>query len=226
MARFNRPARLFLRPLRARDTHAIPAPEIVCQAEPVHELGLSDARTRDDQVIRCCFRRLQRWGRGRCEGPLAGRPVMPVITARSTPQCRLEPRQRLRQMPGISRVRGVFRGQLALGDATQRRLAQTIAAALWTRRAALQRARVSGQEFMHALGVPTSRSLMLVMSRGETVRRHGIPRSSRVVRSEFLVTTGGRSAHAWPRRLCGWANWAVARFRKARPSGCVERTAE
>ena len=43
------------------------------------------------------------------------------------------------------------------------------------------------QEFMHALGVPTSRSLMLVMSRSETVRRPWYSPNSRSFEPDILV---------------------------------------
>jgi len=85
------------------------------------------------------------------------------------------------------------------------------------------------QEFMHALGVPTSRSLMLVMSRGETVRRPWYFREFPVVRSRHPGgQTRRRSAHGVaPVVSAGGPTGAVRPSRPQRgPSGCVERTAD
>lgn len=65
------------------------------------------------------------------------------------------------------------------------------------------------QELMHALGVPTSRSLTLVVSRVETVRRawYGPNRSpGRSIPTSWWITLL-RSRPAWHRRSCGWVRW-------------------
>ena len=64
------------------------------------------------------------------------------------------------------------------------------------------------QELMHALGVPTSRSLTLYMSRAETCGGLGIRRTHAPLIPTSMWTTQQRSAPGWPHRFCALASWS------------------
>ena len=60
------------------------------------------------------------------------------------------------------------------------------------------------QEFMHALGVPTSRSLTLYASQSETVARPWYTENSRSFDPDLMVQNAPQSARAWRPPFCGF----------------------
>ncbi|MEB3270025.1 MAG: protein adenylyltransferase SelO family protein [Synechococcus sp.] len=150
----------------------LPAPEYVAHSPTLFdELGLSDALVHDER-----FRRLFSG-----DGSAAQQPMRPlgwatgyalsIYGAEYTQQCPFGNGNGYGDGRAISVFEGVFRGrrwemQLKGGGPTPYCRGADGRAVL---RSSVRE--FLAQEFMHALGVPTSRSLTLYMSRSETVRR-------------------------------------------------------
>ncbi|MCP9800246.1 YdiU family protein [Synechococcus sp. RedBA-s] len=151
---------------------AIPEPEVVAHSRTLfNELGLSDALAHDDQ-----FRRLFSGDITVAQEPM--RPVgwatgyaLSIYGSEYIQQCPFGTGNGYGDGRAISVFEGVFNGkrwemQLKGGGPTPYCRGADGRAVL---RSSVRE--FLAQEFMHALGVPTSRSLTLVVSRSETVRR-------------------------------------------------------
>ena len=150
----------------------LPAPELVAHSEALfEELGLSDGLVADPQFIRLFSGDISA-----AQAPM--RPygwatgyALSIYGSEYTQQCPFGTGNGYGDGRAISVFEGLFNGQrweLQLkggGPTPYCRGADGRAVLRSSVREFL------AQEFMHALGVPTSRSLTLVMSRAETVRR-------------------------------------------------------
>ncbi|MCP9841512.1 YdiU family protein [Synechococcus sp. J7-Johnson] len=150
----------------------LPAPETVAHSRTLfHELGLSDELAHDDQFIRLFSGDIS----------VAREPMRPfgwatgyalsIYGTEYIQQCPFGTGNGYGDGRAISVFEGVFKGrrwemQLKGGGPTPYCRGADGRAVL---RSSVRE--FLAQEFMHALGVPTSRSLTLVMSRSETVRR-------------------------------------------------------
>ncbi|WP_411867583.1 protein adenylyltransferase SelO [Vulcanococcus limneticus] len=150
----------------------LPAPEYVAHSSTLfHELGLSDGLAHDEQ-----FRRLFSGDIGVAQEPM--RPfgwatgyALSIYGTEYIQQCPFGTGNGYGDGRAISVFEGVFNGkrwelQLKGGGPTPYCRGADGRAVL---RSSVRE--FLAQEFMHALGVPTSRSLTLYMSREETVRR-------------------------------------------------------
>jgi uncharacterized protein YdiU (UPF0061 family) len=150
----------------------LPAPEYVAHSSTLfHELGLSDGLAHDEQ-----FRRLFSGDIGVAQEPM--RPfgwatgyALSIYGTEYIQQCPFGTGNGYGDGRAISVFEGVFNGrrwelQLKGGGPTPYCRGADGRAVL---RSSVRE--FLAQEFMHALGVPTSRSLTLYMSRAETVRR-------------------------------------------------------
>ncbi len=166
----------------------IPAPEYVAHSRTLfHELGLSDALVHDEQ-----FRRLFSGDIGVAREPM--RPfgwatgyALSIYGTEYIQQCPFGTGNGYGDGRAISVFEGVFKGrrwemQLKGGGPTPYCRGADGRAVL---RSSVRE--FLAQEFMHALGVPTSRSLTLYASRAETVRRPWYSPNSRSVDPDILV---------------------------------------
>ena len=151
---------------------AIPAPEIVAHSKSLfHELGLSDGLAQDEEFIRLFSGDIT----------VARKPMRPfgwatgyalsIYGTEYIQQCPFRTGNGYGDGRAISVFEGIFNGrrwemQLKGGGPTPYCRGADGRAVL---RSSVRE--FLAQEFMHALGVPTSRSLTLVVSRSETVRR-------------------------------------------------------
>ena len=167
---------------------AIPAPEYVAHSQTLfQELGLSDGLAQDDR-----FRRLFSGDISVARGPM--RPVgwatgyaLSIYGTEYIQQCPFGTGNGYGDGRAISVFEGLFNGnrwemQLKGGGPTPYCRGADGRAVL---RSSVRE--FLAQEFMHALGVPTSRSLTLYMSRSETVRRPWYSPHSRSFDPDILV---------------------------------------
>ncbi|WP_322756938.1 protein adenylyltransferase SelO [Synechococcus sp. CBW1107] len=167
---------------------AIPAPEVVAHSRTLfHDLGLSDELAHDDQ-----FRRLFSGDISVAREPM--RPfgwatgyALSIYGSEYIQQCPFGTGNGYGDGRAISVFEGVFKGkrwemQLKGGGPTPYCRGADGRAVL---RSSVRE--FLAQEFMHALGVPTSRSLTLYMSRAETVRRPWYSPNSRSFDPDILV---------------------------------------
>jgi uncharacterized protein YdiU (UPF0061 family) len=166
----------------------LPAPEVVAHSSSLfRELGLSDALAHDERFIRLFSGDIS----------VAREPMRPVGWATGyalsiygteyTQQCPFGTGNGYGDGRAISVFEGVFNGrrwemQLKGGGPTPYCRGADGRAVL---RSSVRE--FLAQEFMHALGVPTSRSLTLTMSRSETVRRPWYSPNSRSFEPDILV---------------------------------------
>ncbi len=166
----------------------LPAPELVAHSSTLfHELGLSEALVRDDQ-----FRRLFSGDISVATGPM--RPfgwatgyALSIYGSEYIQQCPFGTGNGYGDGRALSVFEGVFNGhrwemQLKGGGPTPYCRGADGRAVL---RSSVRE--FLAQEFMHALGVPTSRSLTLYASRSETVRRPWYSPNSRSFDPDILV---------------------------------------
>lgn len=166
----------------------IPAPEVVAHSRTLfNELGLSDALAHDDQ-----FRRLFSGDISVATEPM--RPfgwatgyALSIYGTEYNQQCPFGTGNGYGDGRAISVFEGVFNGrrwemQLKGGGPTPYCRGADGRAVL---RSSVRE--FLAQEFMHALGVPTSRSLTLYVSRSETVRRPWYSPNSRSFDPDILV---------------------------------------
>jgi len=166
----------------------IPAPEYVAHSETLfNELGLSDALAHDDE-----FRRLFSGDISVAREPM--RPLgwatgyaLSIYGTEYIQQCPFGTGNGYGDGRAISVFEGLFKGkrwemQLKGGGPTPYCRGADGRAVL---RSSVRE--FLAQEFMHALGVPTSRSLTLYMSRSETVRRPWYSPNSRSLDPDILV---------------------------------------
>ncbi len=166
----------------------LPAPELVAHSSTLfHELGLSDALAHDDQ-----FLRLFSGDISVATGPM--RPfgwatgyALSIYGTEYTQQCPFGTGNGYGDGRAISVFEGVFNGQrwemqLKGGGPTPYCRGADGRAVL---RSSVRE--FLAQEFMHALGVPTSRSLTLYASRAESVRRPWYAPNSRSFDPDLLV---------------------------------------
>jgi uncharacterized protein YdiU (UPF0061 family) len=166
----------------------LPEPEYVAHSSSLfQELGLSDALVHDER-----FRRLFSGDISVAEGPM--RPVgwatgyaLSIYGTEYIQQCPFGTGNGYGDGRAISVFEGVFNGkrwemQLKGGGPTPYCRGADGRAVL---RSSVRE--FLAQEFMHALGVPTSRSLTLYASRAETVRRPWYSPNSRAFDPDILV---------------------------------------
>ncbi|MCX5969056.1 MAG: protein adenylyltransferase SelO family protein [Cyanobacteria bacterium] len=166
----------------------IAAPEYVAHSRILfHDLGLSDALAQDDQ-----FRRLFSGDISVAQEPM--RPVgwatgyaLSIYGTEYIQQCPFGTGNGYGDGRAISVFEGLFKGrrwemQLKGGGPTPYCRGADGRAVL---RSSVRE--FLAQEFMHALGVPTSRSLTLLVSRAETVRRPWYSPNSRSFDPDILV---------------------------------------
>jgi uncharacterized protein YdiU (UPF0061 family) len=166
----------------------IPAPEVVAHSRSLfQELGLSEALAHDEQ-----FRRLFSGDISVAREPM--RPfgwatgyALSIYGTEYIQQCPFGTGNGYGDGRAISVFEGVFNGrrwemQLKGGGPTPYCRGADGRAVL---RSSVRE--FLAQEFMHALGVPTSRSLTLVVSRSETVRRPWYSPNSRSFDPDILV---------------------------------------
>ncbi len=166
----------------------IPAPELVAYSTTLFsDLGLSEALAHDDQ-----FRRLFSGDISVAQAPM--RPfgwatgyALSIYGSEYIQQCPFGTGNGYGDGPAISVFEGVFKGrrwemQLKGGGPTPYCRGADGRAVL---RSSVRE--FLAQEFMHALGVPTSRSLTLYGSRSETVRRPWYSPNSRSFDPDILV---------------------------------------
>jgi len=166
----------------------IPAPEYVAHSKTLfNELGLSDALAHDDE-----FRRLFSGDISVAREPM--RPLgwatgyaLSIYGTEYIQQCPFGTGNGYGDGRAISVFEGLFKGkrwemQLKGGGPTPYCRGADGRAVL---RSSVRE--FLAQEFMHALGVPTSRSLTLYMSRSETVRRPWYSPNSRSLDPDILV---------------------------------------
>jgi uncharacterized protein YdiU (UPF0061 family) len=167
---------------------ALPAPEVVAHSRTLfNDLGLSDELAHDDQ-----FRRLFSGDISVAREPM--RPfgwatgyALSIYGTEYIQQCPFGTGNGYGDGRAISVFEGVFNGrrwemQLKGGGPTPYCRGADGRAVL---RSSVREFLV--QDFMHALGVPTSRSLTLVVSRSETVRRPWYSPNSRSFDPDILV---------------------------------------
>ncbi|MCT0213253.1 YdiU family protein [Synechococcus sp. CS-1327] len=166
----------------------LPAPELVAHSSTLfQELGLSEALAGDDQFIQLFSGDIS----------VATAPLRPygwatgyalsIYGTEYTQQCPFGTGNGYGDGRAISVFEGVFNGkrwemQLKGGGPTPYCRGADGRAVL---RSSVRE--FLAQEFLHALGVPTSRSLTLVMSRSETVRRPWYAPNSRSFDPDILV---------------------------------------
>ena len=166
----------------------IPAPEYVAHSKTLfNELGLSDGLAHDDE-----FRRLFSGDISVAREPM--RPLgwatgyaLSIYGTEYIQQCPFGTGNGYGDGRAISVFEGLFKGkrwemQLKGGGPTPYCRGADGRAVL---RSSVRE--FLAQEFMHALGVPTSRSLTLYMSRSETVRRPWYSPNSRSLDPDILV---------------------------------------
>lgn len=166
----------------------IPAPEYVAHSKTLfNELGLSDALAHDDE-----FRRFFSGDISVAREPM--RPLgwatgyaLSIYGTEYIQQCPFGTGNGYGDGRAISVFEGLFKGkrwemQLKGGGPTPYCRGADGRAVL---RSSVRE--FLAQEFMHALGVPTSRSLTLYMSRSETVRRPWYSPNSRSLDPDILV---------------------------------------
>ena len=167
---------------------AIPAPEIVAHSKTLfHELGLRDGLAQDEEFIRLFSGDIT----------VARKPMRPfgwatgyslsIYGTEYIQQCPFRTGNGYGDGRAISVFEGIFNGrrwemQLKGGGPTPYCRGADGRAVL---RSSVRE--FLAQEFMHALGVPTSRSLTLVMSRSETVRRPWYSPNSSSTDPDILV---------------------------------------
>ncbi len=166
----------------------LPAPELVAHSSTLfHELGLSESLVHDDQ-----FRRLFSGDISAATEPM--RPygwatgyALSIYGSEYIQQCPFGTGNGYGDGRALSVFEGVFNGrrwemQLKGGGPTPYCRGADGRAVL---RSSVRE--FLAQEFMHALGVPTSRSLTLYVSRSETVRRPWYTPNSRSFDPDILV---------------------------------------
>ncbi len=166
----------------------LPAPELVAHSSSLfHELGLSESLVHDDQ-----FRRLFSGDISAATEPM--RPygwatgyALSIYGSEYIQQCPFGTGNGYGDGRALSVFEGVFNGrrwemQLKGGGPTPYCRGADGRAVL---RSSVRE--FLAQEFMHALGVPTSRSLTLYVSRSETVRRPWYTPNSRSFDPDILV---------------------------------------
>ncbi len=166
----------------------LPAPELVAHSSTLfHELGLSESLVHDDQ-----FRRLFSGDISAATEPM--RPygwatgyALSIYGSEYIQQCPFGTGNGYGDGRALSVFEGVFNGrrwemQLKGGGPTPYCRGADGRAVL---RSSVRE--FLAQEFMHALGVPTSRSLTLYVSRSETVRRPWYTPNSRSFDPDMLV---------------------------------------
>ena len=183
------------RPRQVFSGHYVPvtptplaAPEFVAHSSTLfHDLGLSEALAHDDQ-----FRRLFSGDISVAREPM--RPygwatgyALSIYGSEYTQQCPFGTGNGYGDGRAISVFEGVFNGQrwemqLKGGGPTPYCRGADGRAVL---RSSVRE--FLAQEFMHALGVPTSRSLTLYVSRSETVRRPWYSPNSRSIDPDILM---------------------------------------
>jgi uncharacterized protein YdiU (UPF0061 family) len=183
------------RPRQVFSGHYVPvtptplaAPEFVAHSSTLfHDLGLSEALAHDDQ-----FRRLFSGDISVAREPM--RPygwatgyALSIYGSEYTQQCPFGTGNGYGDGRAISVFEGVFNGQrwemqLKGGGPTPYCRGADGRAVL---RSSVRE--FLAQEFMHALGVPTSRSLTLYVSRSETVRRPWYTPNSRSIDPDILM---------------------------------------
>ena len=167
---------------------ALPAPELVATSPTLfHDLGLDDGLANDDHVLRLFSGDIS----------VARAPMRPygwatgyalsIYGTEYNQQCPFGTGNGYGDGRAISVFEGVFNGQrwemqLKGGGPTPYCRGADGRAVL---RSSVRE--FLAQELMHALGVPTSRSLTLVMSRAETVRRPWYSPGSRSFEPDVLV---------------------------------------
>ena len=167
---------------------AIPAPEIVAHSKTLfHELGLSDGLAQDEEFIRLFSGDIT----------VARKPMRPfgwatgyalsIYGTEYIQQCPFRTGNGYGDGRAISVFEGIFNGrrwemQLKGGGPTPYCRGADGRAVL---RSSVRE--FLAQEFMHTLGVPTSRSLTLVVSRSETVRRPWYSPNSSSTDPDILV---------------------------------------
>ena len=166
----------------------IPAPELVAHSPTLfHDLGLGDGLARDEDFLRLFSGDIT----------VAREPMRPygwatgyalsIYGTEYIQQCPFKTGNGYGDGRAISIFEGLFNGkrwemQLKGGGPTPYCRGADGRAVL---RSSVRE--FLAQEFMHALGVPTSRSLTLVMSRAETVRRPWYSPNSRSFDPDILV---------------------------------------
>ena len=166
----------------------IPAPELVAHSPTLfHDLGLADGLTHDEDFLRLFSGDIT----------VAPEPMRPfgwatgyalsIYGTEYIQQCPFKTGNGYGDGRAISVFEGLFNGkrwemQLKGGGPTPYCRGADGRAVL---RSSVRE--FLAQEFMHALGVPTSRSLTLVMSRAETVRRPWYSPNSRSFDPDILV---------------------------------------
>ena len=166
----------------------IPAPELVAHSPTLfRDLGLGDGLARDDNFLRLFSGDIS----------VAREPMRPygwatgyalsIYATEYIQQCPFGTGNGYGDGRAISVFEGLFNGnrwemQLKGGGPTPYCRGADGRAVL---RSSVRE--FLAQEFMHALGVPTSRSLTLVMSRAETVRRPWYAPNSRSIDPDILV---------------------------------------
>ncbi len=166
----------------------LPEPEVVAHSRALfHELGLGDELAHDDDFLRLFSGDITV-----AQGPM--RPfgwatgyALSIYGSEYIQQCPFGTGNGYGDGRAISVFEGVFNGrrwemQLKGGGPTPYCRGADGRAVL---RSSLRE--FLAQEFLHALGVPTSRSLMLVVSRSETVRRPWYTPNSRSFDPDSLV---------------------------------------
>jgi len=167
---------------------ALPAPEYLAHSRTLfHDLGLSDELAQDDHFLRLFSGDIS----------VAREPMRPfgwatgyalsIYGTEYIQQCPFRTGNGYGDGRAISVFEGVFNGrrwemQLKGGGPTPYCRGADGRAVL---RSSVRE--FLAQELMHALGVPTSRSLMLVMSRSETVRRPWYAPNSSSIDPDILV---------------------------------------
>jgi len=167
---------------------ALPNPEYVAHSSTLfHDLGLDDGLARDADFLRLfsgdisvARQPLRPWG-------WATGYALSIYGSEYIQQCPFGTGNGYGDGRAISVFEGVFNGhrwemQLKGGGPTPYCRGADGRAVL---RSSVRE--FLAQEFMHALGVPTSRSLLLVMSRSETVRRPWYSPNSRSFDPDILV---------------------------------------
>jgi len=166
----------------------LPAPEVVAHSSTLfQELGLSEALTHDDQFLRLfsgdisvAQEPMRPWG-------WATGYALSIYGSEYIQQCPFGTGNGYGDGRAISVFEGLFHGQrwemqLKGGGPTPYCRGADGRAVL---RSSVRE--FLAQEFMHALGVPTSRSLTLVMSRSEMVRRPWYAPNSKSFDPDVLV---------------------------------------
>ena len=166
----------------------IPAPELVAHSTTLfHELGLSDGLVQDQDFLRLFSGDISVAQKAMRPFGWATGYALSIYGSEYIQQCPFGTGNGYGDGRAISVFEGVFQGQrwemqLKGGGPTPYCRGADGRAVL---RSSVRE--FLAQEFMQALGVPTSRSLLLVMSRSETVRRPWYSPNSRSFDPDILV---------------------------------------